>query len=215
MLDIERFCKLRPTLYHLSAADSWPCIKRHGLLSSNEILSKFSIDKQLAREIEKHRLTSSYQLKSESHGSFTLRDRTTLSHAKLESALGGSCTPDEWIDLLNRRVFFFAQRKSLERLLRAPLNYQQSHVIFEVDAQKLLEAHASTIEVADINTGYTKRNSARRDPSTFQSPATYLKTGDRQIIEVTVLKSVPVLLPLLQRVVLRRPGGREEVLYTG
>ncbi len=213
MLDLQKFCKLRPTLYHLAAADAWPSIQRHGLLSSNHILHKFGVDDSLARKIELHRLRSSYRLTSKSHGSFTLRDRTTLSHATLRATLDSSCTPEEWIDLLSQRVFFFAQQKSLQNLLRAPLNRELSHVVLDVDTKKLFQLYSSTIQLSDINTGYTKRKAARRGLFTFQSPATYRRTGNRQIIEVTVLNSVVNILPLLQRAILCRPGGIEELLH--
>ena len=215
MLDVARFCKLRPTLYHLSAEGSWPGIQRHGLLSSKLILNRFGADHQRVLEIETHRLSRSYPLQSQEHGSFVLRDRTTLSHPELTHALQGSCSPGRWIDLLSQRVFFSAQRKSLDSLLQAPLNRKLSHVVLEVNTGRLFDNYGSAIEVADINTGYTKRQPAFRSPQTFQSPASYTRTGSRSIVEVTVLNSVPEILPLLRRAVLRRPNGTEELLYSG
>lgn len=214
MLNIEKFCQLRPTLYHLAAEGAWPAIQRHGLLSSKEILNKFSVDKQFMREIETHRLQRSYLLQSDEHGCFTLRDRTTLTHAELTIALDGSCTSHEWIDLLSQRVFFFAKKSSLESLISAPLNRKLSHVLLEIETRRLFAAYASSIEVANINTGYTKRQPAFRSPDTFQSPANYIRTGTSQIIEVTVLNSVPNLMPLLKRAILRKPCGTEELLYS-
>ena len=214
MLDVDKFCKLRPVLYHLSAAESWPFIQRHGLLSSKQILLKCSVDEERKQEIEKHRLRRSYLLESDGHGSFTLRDRTTLSHAGLAVALGKACSPDQWIDLLNQRVFLFARRTSLENLLRAPLNRELSHILLEVDTRKLFDAYASSIELADINTGYAKRRPAQRGLHTFQASQKYSRTGGAKIIEVTVLRGIPDIMGLLQRTVLRRPDGTEELLYS-
>ncbi len=214
MLDVDRFCTLRPALYHLSAGTSWSTIQRHGLLSSSEILRKFRLEAPRVREIETHRLRSFYLLQSDEHGSFTLRDRSTLSYAGLTKALRESCSPDQWIDLLSQRVFFFAQKSSLESLVSAPLNRKLSHVILKVDTRKLFTTYASSIEIADMNTGYTKRKAAVRGPSSFQPPANYVRTGSRQIVEVTVLNSVPTLMPLLQQAVLRKPCGVEELLYS-
>ena len=214
MLDIDKFCKLRPVLYHLSAAESWPGIQRHGLLSSRQILSKCGIAEQRVQEIEMQRLSRSYLLQSDEHGSFTLRDRTTLSHAGLEVALGQACSPDKWIDLLNQRVFLFPHSTSLRNLLRAPLNSKLSHILLEVSTRKLFDAYASSIELADINTGYTKRKPAGRGPHTFQTPQNYPRAGGAKIIEVSVLQGIPDIMGLLQRTLLRRPDGTEELLYS-
>ena len=214
MLDIDKFCKLRPRLYHLSAAESWTGIQRHGLLSSRQILLKCSVAEERVREIEKHRLIGSYLLQSDEHGSFTLRDRTTLSHPGLAVALEKTCSPEQWIDVLNQRVFLFARKTLLENLLKAPLNRKRSHLLLEVNTRKLFDAYASSIELADINTGYTKRKPAQRGPHTFQTPQNYSRTGGAKIIEVTVLEGIPDIMKLLQRTLLRKPDGTEEILYS-
>ncbi len=214
MLDVDRFCKARPVLYHLAAEEAWPGVQRHGVLSSNAIYRTCGVDDPLRRQIETDRLGASYRLESQEHGVFTLRDRTTLSHRGLEKALSGSCSPDQWINLLNRRVYFFAQKTSLENLRKAPYNRDLSHIVLEVDTRKLFELHTGSIEVAEINTGYTKRSPAKRSPASFQSVQNYMRTAARKIVEVTVLDAVPELLPLLRRAVRRKPCGAEELLYS-
>ena len=205
-------CGLGPTLYHLAAGEAWPGICKHGLLSSDQLYKLFQIEPLHVLEIETERLQRAYPLHSPEHGTFTLRDRTTLTHKGLTVALNGSCTPGKWIDLLNQRVFLFAQKSSLDSLIHAPLNRELSHVILELDTRKLLDRHRDSIEVADINTGYTRRHPAPRSPSTFRPINTYVKTGSRKIVEVTVLDGILDILPLLQRAVLRAPRGTEQVL---
>ena len=213
MLADKKSRGLGPTLYHLAAGEAWPGICKYGLLSSDQLYKLFRLDPSHVLQIETERLQRADLRDTPEHVVFTLRDRTTLTHKGLTAALNGSCTPGEWIELLNRRVFLFAQKSSLDRLIRAPLNRELSHVILELDTRKLLDRHQESIEVADINTGYTKRSPAQRNPSTIQSIGRYVKTGSRKIVEVTIPGSIPDILPLLQRAVLRKPCGTEHVLH--
>ena len=204
-----------PTLYHLSAEGSWPGIQRHGLLSSKLILNKFGIDEKRLREIETHRLSHAYPLHSEEYGSFVLRDRTTLSHAELTYALQGSCSSDHWINLLSQRVFLFAQKKSLENLLKAPLNCKLSHVVLEVETCKLFDRHASVIEVAEINNRLREAQTGTPQPS-YLSVSSQLHQNRN---ETDCRSHGPEQHPehpclCLRSAVLRRPDGTEELLYS-
>jgi hypothetical protein len=51
-------------------------------------------------------------------------------------------TPREWYESLNRRVFFWVDRRRLIKLLGARAYRNRPHLVLELDTAELLRRHA-------------------------------------------------------------------------
>jgi hypothetical protein len=212
MLDLEKFYTCRPVIYHMAQADAWPQIKRHGLLSTQILLDRLQLTNEERATIANERKCKSVPRRNASFGLVTLRDQCPLNEKKLEKALEPGTTVIEWSSLLNRRVFFWAQKKSLDGFLGAKNYRHHPQLVIAVNTRKLFEAYKGKIEVADINTGSLLYNPALRGKDTFQPIATYARYKKRQIVEVTVLDGVPDFTNFVKRAVRREPTGSETLL---
>jgi hypothetical protein len=141
-----------PRLYHMAEAGSWPSIQRRGLLSTSALLDLFEITGPDRDAIESARREESIEITHPLHGSAWVRDNKPINVTVLRRTLVGM-TEGEWYRELNRRVFFWLTEDRLERLRKAPPYRNREHDIITLDTGRLLDAHASTVELAHLNTG--------------------------------------------------------------
>jgi hypothetical protein len=127
------------------------------------------------------------------HGRAFINDNLPLSEKALENCLDDGLTPRDWLRILNARVFFWADKEGLNRLLGARLNRSRSREVIVVDTLSLAQAHAERIDLCPINSGATLRKATRRGLNTFTPMMRHSFTdwsklrGRRdQILEVTV-----------------------------
>jgi len=109
------------------------------------------------------------QLEHPKHGVALVRDNKPMQEKSLERCLHGM-TPREWYEHLNRRVFFWVERKRLLKLLGARAYRDRSHLLLEVDTAELLERHVDRVTLSPINSGATfAMNPAAPTPSDASS----------------------------------------------
>lgn len=125
-----------------------------------------------------------------------IRDQIPL--RRLRHALSEGTTEQEFLSLLNNRVFFWLTDDRLQRLLRAYVS--RPRIVLTLDTEKLLAAHSERIELSPYNSGSVDRpNPALRDRSMFTPIADYpyddwLRKGrsrKKAVVELTVLDKVP------------------------
>lgn len=162
--------RLYPELFHVAADDSWPQIKRHGLLSPTALVTRWGVKQGGPQSaILGHRRSESRILEHPDYGTAVLRHQKALHEPSLENCLD-DLTVAEWYDLLNDRVFFFLQRGRLEQVLGARLYRGDAHTVITLNTKSLVAAHEDEIELSAINSGYAQRHSAEpRGSATFQS----------------------------------------------
>lgn len=189
----EELAKRHPLLYHVTEPGAWSSIKQNGLLSTTRLLDLCEI-KGIQREIiETKRRPSAVQIEHPIHGRIVINDNLPLSEKALLNCLDERMTPADWLRTLNARIFFWASKESLDRLLEARLNRNRLREVIVVDTLSLAKAHAERIEVCPINSGATLRKAARRGLGTFSPLSKYsfnewsrLRGRQDQIREVTV-----------------------------
>jgi hypothetical protein len=194
----EELSALHPRLFHVTLPAMSGSIRRHGLLSTSRLLDLFDIRGAARERLERCRRPGPVHLHHPGHGSVTLNDQTPMSEAALAGCLDDGLSPADWIEILNRRVFFWADGNRLARLVGARANRVRAIDVMVVDTQRLAQRHADRIELCPINSGATIRKAARRGLQTF-TPLLALpyKTWTQQrgardkIVEVTVLDGVP------------------------
>lgn len=204
-----------PTLYHMAEAGSWGAIRRHGLLGTSALLDLFEVEGAAREEIESQRRPESVVLEHAEHGRAVVRDNGPLHMGKLAGALGDGITPEEWLRMLNGRVFFWLTRARLLRLLGGRLYRDAEHDVLEVDAAALVKAHRERIELSPINSGATLPFATPRGRGTFASIEAYpyaawraKRARGERVVELAALGGVPDVERYVRRVV-RMRGDRE------
>ena len=173
-----------PVLYHMAEDGSWESIRRLGLLSTSALLDRFGVEGERRFEIESMRRPEIVAVEHPEHGRALIRDNTPMQERSLQRCLT-DMSPREWYETLNRRVFFWVDRKRLRKLLEAKAYRDRPHLVLELDTEELLRPHGDDVTLSAINSGATfAMNPAPRGPDTFRRIEYYPKS--KPVVEVTV-----------------------------
>lgn len=152
---------------------SWQSIRSHGLLSTTALLDLFEVEGERRYAIESCRRPEKVSIEHPEFGTALIRDNGPMQEASLRRCLG-EMSPREWYETLNRRVFFWVERKRLMRFLCARPYRSLPHIVLEVDTARLLEHHAYQVTLSRINSGATfATNPATRGTETFRRIADF------------------------------------------
>lgn len=131
------------------------------------------------------------------HGRATISDNTPMSEKALRSCLDDGLTPEDWLRMLNARVFFWPDVKNVSSHLQACIRRGLERTVLIVDTLSLVRAHYDRVEISPINSGATMRAPARRGKLTFSPVGLYeyrtwqkLRGGRDTVKEVTVAGGV-------------------------
>lgn len=193
MLDVEQFARKRPFLYHLTSADAWPSIRQHGLLSTNEILTRMAATPEQRAQITTLRRKGPYAVDVPELGPVIIRDQKPLSERGLTAALGGCMTNAAWVQLLNERVFFWTAPRHADQLINAREYRKSPGLLLQINTAPFVDAYKEQIELTEFNTGYALRKPRPRSRSSFASISEYPTGPIGGIKELTVLNGVPTL----------------------
>jgi hypothetical protein len=172
-VELDELVRLYPRLYHMAAPDAWPQIVRLGLLSTEALLDRFEVAEPQRTELLTRRRAWSIRISHSEHGIAVVRDNIPLSESKLAAALT-DMTVEQWLRLLNSKVFFWLQRERVKRLLDARAYRDRNHLIITVDTRLLLDQVGyDSVTLSRINTGSTAYRAAPRGRDTFKQIADY------------------------------------------
>ena len=206
-----------PLLYHMAEQGSWTSIRRHGLLSTRGLLDLFEVDEPRRSQILSLRRPKSVPLEHPVYGTAVVRDQIPLSEARLRGCLT-DMTLEEWLHVLNSRVFFWLDQPHLETLLDARAYRDNPHDVICIDTAALIERYADRITLSPINSGATMYKPPERGSRTFLPITEYpfqerrRARGRDAIIELAVDDGVSDVLQVAVRVERRRSGGRVEAV---
>lgn len=161
-----------PRLYHMAEGGSWESIQRHGLLSTEALVDLFEIPSADRDAILTHQRTKCITIRHPQYGEAVIRDQKPLNRAKLESCLQ-DCSFEEWLQMLNSRVFFWLTKERLQTLMCAREYCGRPHVVLVLDTRRVAEDHADKLTLAPMNTGSTQPFAHPRGLSTFRRMADY------------------------------------------
>jgi hypothetical protein len=215
----EQLCISYPQLYHMAEASSWPSISRHGLLSTTALLDMYEISGAQRILLESRHRPESVSINHPKYGSAVIRDQKPMRESALRKCLIG-CSPRQWYELLNRKVFFWVIEERVNTLLTARAYRGSDHIVITLDTEGLMRKHQSRALLSPINSGSTIYRPVRRGVATFQSPDTYPYEERRKargvqhaIAELAIDHSVPDLRSFTLKVE-RRSGERTlDVIY--
>lgn len=186
-----------PRLFHMAEAGSWPAIEQNGLLSTSALLDLFEVEGEEREAVEATRRAESVRITHPEHGEAWIRDNKPINETVLKRTLVGMTLP-EWYRTLNGRVFFWLTIDRLDRLRKAGAYAEREHDILTIDTAALLETHASTVELAHLNTGavhaaadYVRGAGTFRRIPEYPWQARCSVSPKEPIVELTVPWSVP------------------------
>lgn len=171
-IQVAQFVHHYPRLYHMAECDSWPSIRKHGLLSTTALLDLFEIKGALRRSLESQHRPDSVTITHPQHGKAIIRDQKPLRPGALAKCLVGM-TPEQWYRTLNGYVFFWVTEERLKTLLAARAYRNRTHTVITVDTARLLETNAKAVRLSPINSGSTIYNPRPRGGDTFQRLSSY------------------------------------------
>ena len=193
----EDLAARHPRLYHLTEPDALPGILRHGLLPTHQLLTLFEVADADRRAIERQRRPASVRLTHPVHGRATITDNAPLSTAALATCLDDGLLPEDWLHILNERVFFWPDEAGLAALLGARLNRSPERAVLVLATMSVARRTQGRMELSAINSGATIRRPARRGLSTFTPLERHsfeawrrLRGGRDSVREVTVVGGV-------------------------
>lgn len=190
-----------PRLFHVAEAGAWTSIRQLGLLSTSALLDLYEIEGEQRTRLERQHRPRGVPLTHPRLPPVVLRDQKPLNVKHLADCLDDGTAVEEWLVLLNRKVFFWSSEDRLIRL--------RAHDVLLVDTRPLVERYAAMITLTQINSGATGRARAKRGRRTFVPLALYPDDpgARRRIAEVAVEYAVPDVASYVLRVE-RRHGDR-------
>jgi hypothetical protein len=209
-MNADEFAEIYPTAYHMTDETAWPSIRRHGLLSTRAAVEMFRPSDSVRAEILEARRLSSVTLQDDSLGSVTIRDQRPLKF--LAECLHEGIEPQQFLDALNARVYFWLSSERLNKLLNARAYRNRRHLVLHVDTTRLMSVYQSTIELAPYNTGSAHVPTVpKRGPDVFTPMADYPFDAWRKrrgrngehVVELTVPYAVPDIARFVRQVEIR------------
>jgi hypothetical protein len=162
-----------PRIWHMAEDGSWPSIKKHGLLSTAELLDLHGVVGEQRSDVVSKRRRDCVTLRRAGLPKAVIRDQKPMSDAALRKCLDDGMTPQDWYELLNRKIFFWPSRARLRRLLGARAYRGKPQTVLTVRTETLVAAHRERILLCPINSGSTIRIPQRRGRDTFKTIADY------------------------------------------
>jgi len=192
----------------MTDVDAWPSISQHGLLSTQALLDLFEVNGDRRTALLTRRRPASVVLQHPLKGRAVLRDQIPLSETRLAACLQDGLTPQQWLSMLNSKVFFWVDPQRLETLRDADAYRGARQLVLTVDTESLVQADVGRIIVSDRNTGATRPFAHPRGRRTFLPLA---DNGRRRIVELVVEGSVPDIVQHVT-VATQIGGGQDEVV---
>ncbi|MDN8006886.1 hypothetical protein QZM96_27775 [Burkholderia multivorans] len=209
-MDLNTFVERYPTLYHMAERGAWPSIRARGLLSTTATLDYYNIT---GDERARHEVTHRPEKVAigPAGNQIILRDQKPMEPSRLEKALRGGVTPEEWYKFLNDKVFMWAQEHRLFGLLGARAYRKLEHDVLTIETAALMEKHADRIWLCPMNSGNTFPMPHIRGLDTFQRIASYPTKRNglpaKEVVEVVVDYNIPDIAEFVVEV--RRIKGKE------
>ncbi len=189
----DNLCAIYPRLYHMAEAGTWESIQRRGLLSTSAILDLFRLEGAQRKPYEVEHRREMLTVPQGQRDQIVLRDQRPMPPERLRLALTDGTTPEQWYQLINGKVFFWAEHHRLLRLLNA--YSRDEHDVLILDTRSLIEAHLGNVWLCHMNSGNTLPIPHHRGVHIFKRipdfPAKQNGRPEKPVVEVLVDRGVP------------------------
>jgi hypothetical protein len=219
-MDLTLLADQSPSLFHMAEPNSWPSIRRHGLLSTSALLDLFEVGGELREKLEQQHRPECVTIKHPKIGKAVIRDQKPMSDRALTKCLNDPLTPQDWYRILNTKVFFWLSRERLERLLNARAYRDRRQTVIEIDSAHFLARYGSKAMLCPINSGSTIMNPQPRGLTTFmpvnEYPYDFWRKKRRQsdaVVELAIEGGIADVQRYVVRVTEEGAGKRPVVLF--
>lgn len=190
---LETLFEMYPKLYHMAEAGTWESIQRRGLLSTSAVLDLFNLKGNQRNAYEVEHRSEMLSVPHRQREQIVLRDQKPMPPGRLRLALTDGTTPEQWYQLINGKVFFWAEHHRLLRLLNA--YGRDEHDVLILDTRSLVTAHLENVWLCHMNSGNTLPIPHHRGVHIFKRIQDYpVKRGGKpvkDVVEVLVDRGVP------------------------
>jgi hypothetical protein len=172
-MDIEKFIKARPYLYHLTYLENSEYIIRDKFLYSTVEIIRMTKNKDY-EGILKEKRTDKKEVIFSGKKIF-IRDQRPISEKALKKCLTDDWTCEQFYYHLNDRIFFWCK---VDRLQRHFNRYESENpIIFRFKSEEIFDLNKHA-KFANINTGATRANSYLGGKAPKRGPGTFLHTKE-------------------------------------
>lgn len=187
---VQDFTARYPRLYHMAEAGSWPSIKKRGLLSTTASLDLLKVKGERRRSLESCHRPEKVVIEDQGL-QICLRDQKPMEPKRLSSALMDGVTVQQWYEIINSKVFMWAQEHRLFGLLNARHYRALEHDVITIDAASLMRCHSEAAWLCHMNSGNTFPVPHPRGKSTFQRISEY-QTKARSVLPLKEVVEVVI-----------------------
>ncbi|MBL0797841.1 DUF7002 family protein [Pseudomonas sp. B7] len=210
-MDLDKLIELYPRVYHMAERGAWESIRAHGLMSATAVLDHLAIEGGDRVRFESEHRNQKMDVRAGHPSNIVLRDQKPMPEGRLIQALTDGTTPRQWYELINNKVFFWAEEERLHRLLGARDYRKLEHDVLTVDSAKFIPAFAESIWLCRMNSGNTWPMPHHRDTQIFRRIPDYpvKRSGkpEKDVVELVVDYAVPNIADYVVEV--RRMKGSE------
>lgn len=192
-MEISHLIARYPRIFHMANAGSWSSIHARGLLSATAALDRLNVSGPLRAKFEDRHRPEMASIHPGLSDDIVLRDQKPMPPSRIERALPPAVSAADWYRLINGKVFFWAQRERLLRLLNSYGEFE--HDVLTVDTASLLSSHASRVRLCHMNSGNTWPMPHPRDASIFKPideyPVRPSGLPQKEVVELVIEYGVP------------------------
>jgi hypothetical protein len=216
-MDLNKLIELYPRVYHMAERGAWDSIRTHGLMSATAVLDHLAIEGGDRARFESEHRNQKMDVRAGHPSNIVLRDQKPMPEGRLIQALTDGTTPRQWYELINHKVFFWAEEQRLHRLLGARDYRKLEHDVLTLDSATFIPAYAEAIWLCHMNSGNTWPMPHRRGTEIFRRIPDYpvRRSGKpiKTVVELVVDYSVPNIAEYVVEV--RRMRGSEVLEVIG
>lgn len=210
-MEMNRLIELYPKIYHMAERGAWESIRMRGLMSATAVLDHLAVRSGDRARFESEHRNQKMDVIAGDPANIVLRDQKPMPEGRLLQALIHGTTPRQWYELINQKVFFWAEEKRLNRLLGARDYRKLEHDVLTLDSATFIPAYAQAIWLCHMNSGNTMPMPHRRGVDIFRRipdyPVTRSGNPAKPVVELVVDYAVPNIADYV--VAVRRMKGSE------
>lgn len=215
-MDLDKLIELYPRVYHMAECGTWDSIRRRGLMSATAVLDHLQIEGRNRARYESEHRSEKMSVMAGNPASIVLRDQKPMPEGRLIKALADGTTPRQWYELINHKVFFWAEEARLHRLLGARDYRRLEHDVLTLDSSTFIPAYADAIWLCHMNSGNTWPMPHRRGKDIFCRIPDYpvKRSGKpaKTVVELVVDYAVPDVANFVLEVRRMRGGDVLDVI---